>query len=258
MAAEIQWPTRLWIVRHGESAGNLAWMKAMAENSQRIAIAERDMDVALSPLGQEQATSVGQWFGDLPAPQRPNLILASPFRRTRHTAELIAGAMGARTADPVLFDERLREKEFGTLDRLTKAGIEALFPDQAKLRTAIGKFYYRPPAGESWCDVILRLRGALDSICLHYAGKRVVVVTHQVVVLCFRYLLEHLDEQQLLEIDRAGDVANCGITEYTVTTAKVRGGMALMRYNFVAPLKQTGTPVTAEPSKGGHLDKPRA
>jgi probable phosphoglycerate mutase len=254
MSGEIQWPARLWIVRHGESAGNLAWLKAQAENSQRIGIEERDMDVELSELGRRQSRSVGQWFGDLPGNDRPNLVLSSPFRRTRETAELMVNAMGGGGFGPVLFDERLREKEFGALDRLTKTGIEALFPDQAKLRTALGKFYYRPPSGESWCDVILRLRGALETICLHYTGKRVVVVTHQVVVLCFRYLLESLDEYQLLAIDRAGDVGNCAITEYTVTSTKVRGGMELRRYNFVAPLREAGTPVTAEPSKGGHLE----
>ena len=42
-------------------------------------------------------------------------------------------------------DERLREKEFGILDRLTKAGIAERFPDQAALRARMGKFYHRSP-----------------------------------------------------------------------------------------------------------------
>jgi broad specificity phosphatase PhoE len=104
-------------------------------------------------------------------------------------------------------DERLREKEFGMLDRLTATGIKTLHPEQAESRRHFGKFYYRPPSGESWCDVILRLRSALDTISLHHAGRRVLVLTHQVVVLCFRYLLEDLTEEQLLNIDREGDVA---------------------------------------------------
>jgi hypothetical protein len=32
-----------------------------------------------------------------------------------------------------------------------------LHPEQAEMRTRLGKFYHRPPSGESWCDVILRL-----------------------------------------------------------------------------------------------------
>ncbi|MET3665845.1 hypothetical protein ABIC66_002463 [Caulobacter sp. 1776] len=31
-------------------------------------------------------------------------------------------------------DERLREKEFGVLDRLTRVGIEARFPEHAEFR----------------------------------------------------------------------------------------------------------------------------
>ena len=44
-------------------------------------------------------------------------------------------------------DERLREKEFGCLDRLTRAGITASFPEEARRRADVGKFYYRPPGG---------------------------------------------------------------------------------------------------------------
>ena len=78
----------------------------------------------------------------------------------------------------------------------------------------MGKFYHRPPGGESWCDVILRLRSALDTISLHHSGCRVLIVGHQVVVLCLRYLLENMTEQKILEIDAEGDVANCSVTEY--------------------------------------------
>src|SRR5205085_3698285 len=106
-------------------------------------------------------------------------------------------------------DERLREKEFGVLDRLTHAGVLQVYPEQAEFRRLLGKFYHRPPGGESWCDVILRLRSMLDTISLHYADRNLMIVAHQVVVLCLRYILEGLDEAQILKIDRLGDVANC-------------------------------------------------
>jgi broad specificity phosphatase PhoE len=144
-------------------------------------------------------------------------------------------------------DERLREKEFGVLDRLTRHGIQELHPDQAEFRRVLGKFYHRPPAGESWCDVILRLRSMLDTTSLHYADRRVLIVAHQVVVLCMRYIVENLSEEQILDIDRQGDVSNCGVTEYVAETDKeVGGGLVLTRYNFVAPLVEAGAPVTAE------------
>ena len=40
------------------------------------------------------------------------------------------------------------------------------------------------------------------------------VVAHQVVVLCMRYILEELTEEQILAIDRQAEILNCGIAAY--------------------------------------------
>ncbi|KAB0678529.1 histidine phosphatase family protein [Aureimonas leprariae] len=245
MTAQSAWPSRLWIVRHGESLGNVAREAAMAGDLARIDIAERDIDVPLSPLGEEQARSVGRWFASLPADRRPEHVLSSPYRRARQTAELIAGQAGL--PHDVAIDERLREKEFGILDRLTTRGILELHPEQAEFRRLLGKFYHRPPGGESWCDVVLRLRSLMDTIGLHYGDRRVLIVCHQVVVLCLRYIVETLDEERILAIDREGDVANGAVTEYEADRSGEIERLALRRYNFVAPLEEQDTPVTAEP-----------
>jgi probable phosphoglycerate mutase len=176
-------------------------------------------------------------------------VFTSPYLRARATAKLVEQASGfAPGASDIVVDERLREKEFGILDRLTRLGIEQRHPDQAASRRFMGKFYYRPPAGESWCDVILRLRAVLDSISLHCGGKRVLIIGHQVVVLCTRYLLENMNEQAIIAIDAEGDVANCAVTEYGFEAeGEGTGSLVLRRYNFVAPLEQEGAPVTREP-----------
>jgi broad specificity phosphatase PhoE len=246
---EQRWPDRLWIVRHGQSAGNVARDAADAAGHGRIDIADRDMDVMLSPLGEEQATALGRWLAGQPAGERPRTIMASPYRRAIQTSQLIRDQGGLIAKDQKFcIDERLREKEFGVLDRLTRVGIETQFPEQAEFRRLLGKFYHRPPGGESWCDVILRLRSLLDTMSLHYAGDRVMIVAHQVVVLCLRYLLESLGEEQILQIDREGDIANCGVTEYRYDPkAEPDGGLVLVRYNFTAPLEQQAARVTAEP-----------
>lgn len=240
-----RWPERLWLVRHGESAGNVAREAATLSRSDVIDIAERDVDVPLSPLGHEQAAALGRWFADRPEAERPTSVFVSPYIRALETTRHIGQAGGVATDAACFVDERLREKEFGMLDRLTRTGILKRFPEQAEIRERVGKFYYRPPAGESWTDVILRLRSFADTISLHHSapGSRVLVVAHQVVVLCMRYLIESLDEQKLLAIDAAGDVPNCGITEYALDGNDLR----LVRYNFTAPLEREGTPVTSEP-----------
>jgi probable phosphoglycerate mutase len=247
--ADQSWPERIWIVRHGESAGNVARDAAHSAGLSHIGISERDVDVDLSALGEEQSAALGRWFAALPAAERPNVVLSSPYRRAVRTAELIAAKGGIDVPEhDFVVDERLREKEFGILDRLTRVGIEQNHPEQAEFRRVLGKFYHRPPAGESWCDVILRLRSALDTTSLHHSGCRVLIVSHQVVVLCLRYLLENLTEQEILAIDAAGDVSNCSVTEYRFDPARgTNGSLALYRYNFVAPLQDAGAPVTSAP-----------
>ena len=248
-SAAQRWPDTLWIVRHGESAGNVARDAAHRSGAARIALDGRDVDVPLSDLGREQSRSLGRWFAGLPEEDRPEVVLCSPYLRAQQTAALVqeAGGLPIAPGDFVV-DERLREKEFGILDGLTTRGIREVMPDQAEFRRILGKFYHRPPGGESWCDVILRLRSALDTVSLHHGGQRVIVVGHQVVVLCLRYLLEGMTEAEILAIDREGDVPNCGITEYRFDPgAGATGALRLRRYNFVAPLEREGTPVTAEP-----------
>jgi len=246
-----RWPNKLWIVRHGESAGNVARDVAHASGEAVIDIDTRDVDVPLSRLGERQAEALGRWFASMPTEGRPNVVLSSPYLRAQRTAMTVRANGGlAPDASDLIVDERLREKEFGILDRLTRLGIEQRHPQLADARERIGKFYFRPPAGESWCDVILRLRSVLDTISLHHSEKRVLIVAHQVVVLCMRYLLENLDEARTLAIDAEGDVANCAVTEYDAATLSgSRQGLALKRYNFVSPLRQEGAPVTSAPDK---------
>lgn len=246
--ASLHWPSQLIIVRHGQSAGNVARDAATEAQSDRIALSVRDADVPLSGLGREQAQSLGHWFGSEEEDQRPEVLLSSPYLRAFQTAQIFREVGGAAAEEPICFDERLREKEFGILDGLTTTGIRNLEADQYEFRQMLGKFYHRPPGGESWCDVILRLRSVMDTISLHYAGRRVMIFTHQVVVLCLRYIIEGLNEAEILAIDRAGDVANCAISDYVYDPSHGRnGGLVLRRYNVTAPMEEEETPVTREP-----------
>ncbi|HEV2610203.1 MAG TPA: histidine phosphatase family protein [Noviherbaspirillum sp.] len=246
---EQKWPQTIWIVRHGQSAGNVARDAAEAARLPLIDIATRDIDTPLSALGEQQAEALGHWFGEMPAEARPTVVLCSSYVRTRDTARIILDVAGI-DPDDITFqaDERLREKEFGILDRLTTLGIRQKYPELSEQRAHVGKFYFRPPGGESWCDVILRLRSVLDTISREYRRERVLIVGHQVIVNCFRYLLERMDEQKILEIDRAADVPNCSVTSYEFDPTRGKNGKLMPQLvNFVAPLREAGAPVTAEP-----------
>ena len=245
---EQKWPQQIWLVRHGQSAGNVARDEAEAGKQLLIDIASRDVDVPLSDLGQRQSAAMSDWFRALEPNAQPTVVLFSPYVRARSTAQAVLDRLDRSALSAVVADERLREKEFGILDRLTPLGIHDKYPELAEQRAHVGKFYFRPPGGESWCDVILRLRSVVDTITREYRGERVLIVAHQVIVNCFRYLLERLDEDAILAIDRAGDVPNCGITEYRFDPKVGKNGkLMLVQANFVAPLEDAGTPVTHQP-----------
>ena len=245
-----RWPSILFVVRHGQSAGNVARDAAHENGLARIDLTHRDVDVPLSELGREQALCLGNWFSSFERDERPEILLASPYLRAVETARLFRTGGGCDPDEPICVDERLREKEFGILDGLTMSGVAELQPDQAAFRALLGKFYHRPPGGELWVDVIFRLRALLDTVSLHYGGRRVMIVAHQVVVLCLRYVIENLSEEDILAIDREGDVANCAITEYRFDPSAGRDGkLVLTRYNVIAPMTAAHTPVTAAADK---------
>ena len=240
------WPARLWIIRHGQSAGNVARDVAESSGAELIDLDSRDANTPLSDLGHAQSASLGRWFAGLDDASKPHVLLCSPFVRAQQTCAAIAAAIDA-DPDEVVVDERLREKEFGVLDRYTVAGIRAKFPELAEQRALVGKFYFRPPGGESWCDVILRLRSVVEVLRRDYVGARVVIVGHQVIVNCFRYLLECMDEETILRIDQESDVPNCAVTEYGFVGTGDDARFSLIRANYVAPMENTGVPVTEAP-----------
>ena len=246
---EQKWPDVLWIVRHGQSAGNVAREEAERAGVPLIDIATRDMDTPLSPLGEKQAVALGRWFGAMAPSVQPTVVLCSPYTRALETARLLLATAGIDDDDFKLHcDERLREKEFGALDRLTKLGIRQKYPDLAEQRAHVGKFYFRPPGGESWCDVILRLRSVLDTVTREHRRERVLIVGHQVTVNCFRYLFERMTEAQILAIDQRADVPNCSVTSYEFDPSAGRQGKLVLRLvNFVAPLAEAGAAITTAP-----------
>lgn len=203
----------LWIgvVRHGESTANVAATSAAHDGLDLIDVAEREADVPLSDLGRRQAESLARRLHDLPDDEVPDLVVTSPFLRARQTAQIATEGLGIRTR----VDERLRDRDLGVLDLHTAQGIRAAFPDEAERRARHGKFYYRPPGGESWADVALRLRAVLREIEQDQPGRRVLLFAHDVVVSMVRYVLEDLEETELLEEAARSPIGNASLSSWT-------------------------------------------
>jgi broad specificity phosphatase PhoE len=202
-------------------------------------VATRDADIDLSPLGREQAAAVGAALAAMTEDTVPELLAVSSYRRARTTASIACKAAGLEL--PTTVDERLRDRELGVLDRLTFAGVQARYPEEAERRKWQGKFYHRPAGGESWADVALRLRTWLADLDRRAAGKRVLVVSHDVVIALVRYVCEGLEEEQVLQISRDTPVRNASITRLVRDEDL---GWTLAAYSEVAHLAEAGLEVT--------------
>jgi broad specificity phosphatase PhoE len=211
------------MARHGESIGNVAWRAAEADGLDEAGVSMRDADVPLSATGRRQAVALGRRLAALPVAGRPTAVLSSPYVRAAETARIALAEIGG---PPVRYDERLRDRETGVLYPLTRRGIEARFPEEAARKRLVGKFYYRPPGGESWADVALRLRGALSDVERDHPDGRVLVVAHDAVVVLTRYVVERLSEREVLDIERTL-VANGSMTMW----ARQEDDLRLVTFN---------------------------
>lgn len=236
--------TRIILVRHGQSQGNVAAELAAKEHLERIAVPARDADIELSDLGIQQARAVGTWLQQLDADERPDLLWTSPFRRARQTAEEAMAVAGLDLATRV--DERLRDRDMGITDMLTAAGIKAKYPEETERRDWLGKFYYRPPGGESWADVVQRVRGVLTDLATLAEGRTVLVTAHDVVNLLFCYVAEGMDEQQVLDRSRTNGLRNAAICRLHHDPDSPTGWV-VDAYNIDEHLRAAGITVTDQP-----------
>lgn len=234
----------LFLVRHGQSLGNVAAEAAQRDALERIDVPARDPDVELSDLGREQAAAVGAYLAGLAPDERPQVVWSSPFVRARTTAEIALDKAGLDLDFRI--DERLRDRDMGITDALTAAGIAAKYPEEVERRQWLGKFYYRPPGGESWADVVQRVRGVLTDLAAAEKHERVLVAAHDVVLLLFCYVAEGMDEAQVLERSSTNGLRNASVTRLVRDEESVTG-WRVTEYNHDAHLRDLGITVTDQP-----------
>ena len=156
-------PTRILLVRHGQSEWNAAgrW--------------QGQADPPLTDLGREQAWSAARSLGTVDA------IFASDLQRASETALLISGALGV---GPVVLDPDLRERDAGEWSGLTRVEIEEQWPGylEAPADEHVGfgpsSAPRRPPSWEPDDAVLARATAALLRIHAAVGDGDVLAVTH--------------------------------------------------------------------------------
>jgi broad specificity phosphatase PhoE len=145
---------KLYFVRHGETD----W------NAERRLQGRRD--IPINALGRKQAARCGELLRNLLAvsgaiPQQ-FAFTASPLSRARATMEILRTELGVPPKDYTT-DARLAELSFGKWEGLTYKEVRAL--DRSVLATRErDKWNFQPPGGESYAQLLVRVREWHDGI----------------------------------------------------------------------------------------------
>ncbi|MTB86344.1 bifunctional RNase H/acid phosphatase [Nocardioides sp. zg-578] len=154
-------PTTLVLVRHGVTAHTQA---------KRFSGGLASANPGLSDEGRAQVRTTADWLAPLAG--RIDAVVASPVRRTRESAEIVAEVLGR----PLLEEPGFAEMEFGSWDGLTFA--EVAEQDQAGLDAWLGSLDVPAGGGESFRTVQERVLAGLDRVLAAHAGRAIVVVSH--------------------------------------------------------------------------------
>ncbi len=134
-------------------------------------------DVALSPLGEEQAKELGERRQG----KHFDAIFYSDLERSYKTAGI---AFGDRF--PIIKDARLRECDYGDMTRVPSDQVDAEKPKRAT----------EPfPNGESYAQTTARMQSFLEDLAENYEGKKVMIIGHRAT----QYALENLINKIPLE-----------------------------------------------------------
>ncbi len=127
-------------------------------------------DAELTPNGVAQAEAAAARLSR--EPYGVQVIVSSPLKRARATAEIAAARLGLE----VLVEEGLRETDFGAWEGHTFTEIQRHWPDE--LAAWLADPSAAPPDGESFEVAARRVRATGERLVERYEGRTVLVVSH--------------------------------------------------------------------------------
>ncbi len=132
----------------------------------------RKLDEPINDTGREQ---IAKTIPDLKA-LNPELIIASPMKRTKESAGIIQEALGI----PIEFDERIAEIDIGSLSgksREEAATFMSLSMEEAIHLYRVGEYDYASLGGESFQHILERTQNFLKDLSQRKEGC-VIVMAH--------------------------------------------------------------------------------
>ncbi len=214
-------PKNLFLVRHGQSEGNLTRKRFEETGDESFFNDEflglHESQYQLTELGIEQAKLAGEWFKQNNFTEFYRKLVSNNVR-----AMETASCLGL-SEEITIFkqDFNLRERDGGLFNVIPPSKRDTDYADQKKFYDT-QPFLFRPPQGESIADVCQRIKIVLDTLARECDGKNVIIVCHGHVMRTFRIILERMSLRQanayLSSTDDWGRVPNCSIIHYTRTS----------------------------------------
>ncbi|MBI2010899.1 MAG: class I tRNA ligase family protein [Candidatus Colwellbacteria bacterium] len=170
---------QFFILRHAEAESNISWVLASGPE-------EGERKSALTEKGLTEARELAKYFKK----EKIDLIFASPYERTRHTAEVIAEAVGAR----LITDERLSELNGGIFNWKKIKEHQGFYADPLE------QFVKRPPEGENLQDVRERMLDFVREVNKEHSDKKILIVSHQAPLWLLETGVKHLSNEEALKI----------------------------------------------------------
>jgi probable phosphoglycerate mutase len=155
-------PTTFVLIRHGDTD----------HTARRTFSGSTGSDPGLNDHGRAQVRATADWLSPL-AEETDLVMLSSPMRRTRESADIVAARIGAsyETADALI------EAGFGTWEGLTYGDVLQQDP-QGFTKWLSDPTHPAGGHGDSMQGVAERMREARDLMLLAHASRTVVAVTH--------------------------------------------------------------------------------
>lgn len=251
----MKWPLSITLIRHGQSSynqlrqkklddplyqkfieeysrGDSATLVTLAQKlREKFALNVSDYDTSLSEIGHWQARETGYLLRKSDVAVVPDVILVSPYVRTRETLEEMIWAWPALNQSRIVHDDRIREQEHGESLLYNDWRIfHALNPKQREFRELMGPYWYQYPQGESVPMVRDRIRSITDTLIREYAGMHVMLVTHHLTILSIRANFERLSPEEFIRLDEEEKPVNCGVTFYQGDPDLGSDGKLVLKY----------------------------
>ncbi|MBK7130447.1 MAG: histidine phosphatase family protein [Crocinitomicaceae bacterium] len=191
-------PNKLFLVRHGESEGNV---------NKSIYAEKPDYTLELTEAGKNQAYEAGKRLKAMIGDETV-FFYVSPMWRTRTTFEEIAKSFD-KSKITYREEPRIREQEWGHLRTQDESKIVE------KARDAYGTFYYRIPDGESAADVYDRISDFFGTLHRDFLKsdfpQNTVIITHGMAIRLFLMKWFHWTVE---EFELLANPSNCAIVEF--------------------------------------------